>query len=261
MNDFIEYKASKLYYNRYGVGQKSILLFHGFGQDHSAFDSWFDRLRNEYTIISFDLYFHGNSVWSEPRAVEKEDWRKIIEQLIGREKLSELELVGFSMGGKFAFATLEMFPDQVKRMTLIAPDGIKVNFWYRLATYPLAMRALFESVVSNPTLFFSFARFLEAIGVINKYLLRFVMLQMDTPEKRRQVYCTWIQFRLLKFDMRSIGDLIKEKKILLRIVVGKYDKVIPAKDMNRLLKYVPEGKLEIIDTGHNNLIDKAAEFI
>jgi len=261
MNDFIEYKASKLYYHKYGAGQKSILLFHGFGQDHSAFDSWFDRLRSEYAVISFDLYFHGSSVWSEPRAVEKEDWRKIIELLIWKEKLNDLELAGFSMGGKFAFATVEMFPEKVKRMVLIAPDGIKTNFWYRLATYPRAMRLVFESVVSNPNLFFSFARFLEAIGVINKYLLRFVMLQMDTKEKRHQVYCTWIQFRLLKFDMRSISELINRNKIELKIIVGKHDKVIPAKDMNRLLKHVPTGKLEIIDAGHNNLIDKAAEFI
>jgi pimeloyl-ACP methyl ester carboxylesterase len=261
MNDFIEYKASKLYYIKHGAGQKSILLFHGFGQDHSAFDSWIEKLESEYTIISFDLFFHGNSVWNEPYAVAKQDWKKIIELLIQEERLNQFELAGFSMGGKFAFATLEMFPERVRKMTLIAPDGIKVNFWYRLATYPLAMRALFESIVANPTVFFSFARFLEAIGIINKYLIRFVMVQMDTPEKRRQVYCTWIQFRLLKFRMRSIGELINKKKIELQIVVGKYDKVIPAKDMNRLLKYVPEGKLEIIDTGHNNLVDKAAEFI
>jgi pimeloyl-ACP methyl ester carboxylesterase len=123
------------------------------------------------------------------------------------------------------------------------------------------MRALFESVVASPKLFFSLARSLEAIGVINKYLLRFVVLQMDTPQKRHQVYCTWIQFRLLRFDMRFIAELINKEKIDLKVIVGKHDKVIPATDMHRLLKYVPSAHLEVIDGGHNNLIDKAAEFL
>lgn len=257
----ITFHNSDLYYYRFGAGSKTILLFHGFGQDHSAFDSWIETLKNDYTIISFDIYFHGQSVWVESNPLTKEDWKNIVDLLIQKEKINDFELAAFSMGGKFAFATFELFPEKVKRMILIAPDGIKVNFWYRLATYPIAMRALFESVVSNPKLFFLLAKFLEAIGVINKYLLRFVTLQMDTMEKRHRVYCTWIQFRLLKFDMRSIAELINTNKIALKIIVGKHDKVIPAQDMNRLLKYVPDGKLEIIDAGHNNLIDKAIEFI
>jgi len=261
MNDCIEYKASKLYYYKQGVGQKAMLLFHGFGQDHSAFDSWIDKLKSDYTLVSFDLYFHGRSYWNDPNPVAKEDWKKIIELLVQKEKIGDLEIAGFSMGGKFAFATLEMFPEKVKRMILIAPDGIKVNFWYRLATYPILMRTLFESIVSNPTLFFSLAKFLETIGVINRYLLRFVDLHMNTKEKRQQVYCTWIQFRLLQFDMPSIAQLINERGISLRIIVGSHDRVIPVKDMNRLLKHVPEGKLDVIATGHNNLIDKAIEFI
>lgn len=261
MNDFIEYKNSKLFYRRQGAGPKTILIFHGFGQDHSVFDSWTDKLSDDYTMISFDLFFHGDSVWSEPNPVAKEDWKKIIELLFQKEKINDIELAGFSMGGKFAFATLEMLAERVKRIILIAPDGIKVNFWYRLATYPVAMRMLFESLVSKPRLFFSLAKSLEAIGFINKYLFRFVTLQMNTQEKRQQVYSTWIQFRQLKFDMRSVASLINDRKIALQIIVGKYDKVIPAKDMNRLLKYVPKGKLEIIETGHNNLIDKAVDFI
>lgn len=38
MKELIEYNGSKLYYYKYGAGQKVILLFHGFGQDHTAFN-------------------------------------------------------------------------------------------------------------------------------------------------------------------------------------------------------------------------------
>ena len=260
MSDFIEYRGSKLFYYKYGDGRKSILLFHGFGQDHTAFNSWIEVLKGDYKVYSFDLFFHGDSVWPNPDPVEKADWKKIIELFLQKEKIVEFELAGFSMGGKFVLATLESFPDRIKKIALVAPDGIKVNFWYRLATYPFLMRALFESFVSKPKVFFALARMLESMGLINKYLLRFVMVQMDTEEKRKRVYCTWIIFHLLKFDMKLVANLLNENAIPLKIFVGKFDKVIPEKDMNRLLKLVPEGKLEIVETGHNNLIDKAAAF-
>jgi pimeloyl-ACP methyl ester carboxylesterase len=260
MNLFIEYQNSKLFYYKYGVGQKAILLFHGFGQDYTAFESWIEELKNDFTIYSFDLFLHGQSTWAE-RPLEKEDWKNVMELFFQKEKINQFELAGFSMGGKFAFATLEAFPERIKRMVLIAPDGIKVNFWYRLATYPVAMRALFESFISKPNFFFSLARFLQSVRIIDKYLLRFVMLQMDTEEKRKRVYSTWIYFRHLKFEMRAIAELINQKNIALKIIVGRFDKVIPIKDMNRLLKHVPNGKLEILETGHNQLIPAAKEFI
>ena len=260
MKDLIEYKASKLFYYKYGVGQKAILLFHGYGQDHTAFESWIDLLKNDFTIYAFDLFLHGQSTWAE-RALEKEDWKNVITLFLQKEKINEFELAGFSMGGKFAFATLEAFPERTKRMLLVAPDGVKVNFWYRLATYPVAMRALFESFISKPDFFFSIAKFLQSVGIIDKYLLRFVMFQMDTEEKRKRVYSTWIYFRHLKFEMGSIANILIDKHIPLKIIVGKYDKVIPVKDMHILLKQVPHGQLQILETGHNQLIPAAKDYI
>ena len=260
MHNQIDYKENKLFYYKYGVGPKSILFFHGYGQDHTAFKSWTEILKNDYTIYSFDLFLHGRSTW-EPRPLEKVDWRNVIEIFLQKEEIATFELAGFSMGGKFAFATLEAFPEKIKRMLLVAPDGIKVNFWYRLATYPVAMRALFESFVSKPTIFFSLAKFLQSVGIIDKYLLRFVILQMDTEEKRKRVYATWIYFRHLKFEMKSIAELLKQENIPLKIIVGRYDKVIPVKDMQMLLKYVSEGQLQVLEAGHNQLIDAAKDFL
>ncbi len=260
MQNQIDYKESKLFYYKYGAGQNTILLFHGYCQDHFAFESWIDQLKNDFTIYSFDLFLHGQSIWPE-RALEKEDWKNVITLFLQKEKITEFELAGFSMGGKFTFATLEAFPEKARRMVLIAPDGIKVNFWYHLATYPVIMRALFESFISNPSIFFSLARFLQSVGIIDKYLLRFVTFQMDTEEKRKRVYSTWIYFRHLKFDMNSIAELLIERNIPLKIVVGRFDKVIPVKDMQILLRHVPNGQLEILETGHNQLIAAAKDFV
>ncbi|WHZ08568.1 MAG: hypothetical protein OJF59_002322 [Cytophagales bacterium] len=258
MGNVIEYKESKLFYYKSGTGQKCLLLFHGFGQDHTVFDSWFEVLKNDYTVYAFDHFFHGESVWNENRPLEKDDWKIILLLFFEKEKISEFEVAGFSLGGKFSLATLEIFSNRVKRIILVAPDGIKINFWYRLATYPLLMRGIFETVVAKPRFFFSFARFLQSMHIIDNYLLRFVMLQMDTEEKRKQVYAVWISFRPLNFEMKAIAQLINEGRIQLKIITGKYDKVIRASDMHRLLKFVAHGQFYEMECGHNQLIDRAA---
>jgi len=260
MSDFIEYAGSKLCYYKYGAGQKALLLFHGFGQDHTAFDTWCEVLKEDYTIYSFDLFFHGSSVWAGTDPLKKSDWKKMIELFMQKENIIEFELAGFSMGGKFVFATLESFPDQIRKVILVAPDGVKVNFWYKAATFPGLMN-VFESLVKKPEPFFSFIKLLEAFGVIDKYLLKFALSQMDTEEKRTKVYSSWIYFRLLEFDMHNIGRLVNDRKTPIKIFVGKLDRVIPPGSMSDLVKLAKHSHREVLDVGHSDLVNKTIPYL
>ncbi len=253
----IDYNKSKLTYYKYGDGSKNILLFHGFGQDHSAFHSWTEILKKDYTVYSFDLFFHGSSNWKDQNPLEKEDWRKILELFFEKEKVLEFELVGFSLGGKFALAALEIFPWRIKKITLLAPDGIKTGLWYSLATYPIALRILFKSIVLKPGRLWCLIKFLRFFHIVDRGLLRFAESQMDTGEKRRRVYNSWVYFRHLKFDLKKLTDRINSSNIPLIVIIGKYDKVIPPKNLNRFVAKINSQSLQIIDAGHNDLISKS----
>lgn len=257
----ISYEGSTLIFHRYGNGEKKILLFHGFGQDHRAFQSWIAVLKNDYTLFVFDLFFHGDSMWGNHEVLEKNDWKKIIGTLLTQEKINAFEIVGFSMGGKFALATLEAFPHQVKKITLLAPDGIKTNFWYSLATYPIAFRHLFKSMINRPQRFKALENFALKVRLIDKSLLRFVESQMNTPEKRERVYYAWVVFRHLKFNMKTIANIINSNKINITLFVGKYDKIITVKNMDLLLNKLDDYKLGILETGHNGVIQESAKVL
>jgi hypothetical protein len=85
---------------------------------------------------------------------------------------------------------------------------------------------------------------------------------MNIAEKRKRVYYSWVVFRQLKFEMKNIASIINSNQIRLLIMVGKYDKVIKAESVNRLLQYVNRYELEILDAGHNHLLEtRAAELI
>ncbi|MFM8913565.1 MAG: alpha/beta fold hydrolase, partial [Flammeovirgaceae bacterium] len=215
----------------------------------------------DYTLYSFDLFFHGQSHWHSREALEKSDWKEILLMFFQQESITDFELVGFSMGGKFALATLELFPDRVRKLTLLAPDGIRTSFWYSLATYPIATRALFKSMILHPSRLRTLAHILRALRLVDNGLLRFAEHQMNTEEKRRRVYYSWVYFRHLKFNLNSIAAIINHYQISLTLLVGRYDKVIQPKKMESFLTLVETKEFNILEAGHNDLIAKTAAEI
>ena len=257
--NFIVYGTSKLHYTKAGSGTVPMLLFHGFGQNHSVFEHWIERLGKDYSLYTFDLYFHGKSTWPIRSALEKKDWKEILSLFLLKEKIERFTVLGFSLGGKFALSTVEAYPEKIIKLYLLAPDGVKTSIWYSLATYPIAVRYFFKSMILKPGRLHELAKALRRLGIVDKGLLRFAESQMDTEEKRRRVYYSWVYFRHLTFDLRKMASLLNHYQTPVMMIVGKYDKVIEARDMNRFLCLVKNHQFEIIEAGHNDLIKKAID--
>jgi pimeloyl-ACP methyl ester carboxylesterase len=256
------FKNVTLHYIKSGSGPKSILLFHGFGQDHRVFDDLTNALANEYTIYSFDLFFHGESSWGKDEdPMEKEFWKELMAQFLTENSISKFNVLGFSMGGKFALACVELFPDLVEEIFLLAPDGIKTSFWYSLATYPHVFRKLFKSMISHHQRFTAVARAALRLRLIDKGVLRFVELQMNTEGKRKRVYYSWVVFRHLQFDLDKIASILNDRHIPLTLIIGRYDKIITAKNMQPFLDKLRIKRFETIEAGHNDLISKSLRVI
>jgi pimeloyl-ACP methyl ester carboxylesterase len=164
------------------------------------------------------------------------------------------------MGGKFALATLEGFPGRINDLVLIAPDGIKTNFWYNLATLPGWTEKLFRKMIVSPAYFKRIAYTLRRLRVVDKGLVRFAENQMDTRQKRIRVYYTWIIFKELTFQMEQIARLINKNSIRTQLFLGKYDRIITENNMQKLLKKLDHYQLIILESGHNQLIAQVANY-
>jgi pimeloyl-ACP methyl ester carboxylesterase len=258
----IRFNKSLLHFKVVGTGSRNLFIFHGFGQDHQAFQTVSDSLSSDYTLYVFDLYFHGKSEWGHDELpLEKDQWRSTVEMLLKEYHIERFSLAGYSLGGKFVLATAEAFPDKTEAIFLLAPDGIKTSFWYSLATYPILFRKLFKSMISHPARFTMIVNILKNAGLLDKGLVRFVELQMNTAEKRKRVYYSWVVFRRLEFDLKRIANIINHNSIPITLVIGKYDKVIKPENMQRLLRHLKNYRLEIVETGHNSLIRESIPFL
>jgi len=256
------FENTALNFDIVGSGARVLLMFHGFGQDHRAFQALEKPLSEAYTLYIFDLYFHGKSNWGYgEQPLEKSFWNQTLSAFFKKYQIVKFTLLGFSLGGKFVLATLEAFPEKIAAVYLLAPDGIKTSFWYSLATYPIPFRRIFRAMIRHHHWFTSIANSLRALGLMDKGLIRFVEHQMDTEEKRRRVYCSWVVLRHLRFNMTDIAAIVNKHAIPFCILAGQFDKVIMPANMHHLLKRIENYRLEILPCGHNGLIAESLPYL
>ncbi len=258
---FVTYRGSRLHYSKTGTGTKHLLIFHGFGQDRSVFDYLTRSLARHYTFYLFDLYFHGRSVWAhDEQTLSKREWTSTLSNFLTENNINRFSIGGFSLGGKFALTAVENFSDRIDDVILIAPDGIKTNFWYSLATYPLLLRKFFKSMILHPERFMKIAESLNRSGLVDKGLIRFAEYQMNSEEKRNRVYYSWVVFRHLTPDLQKVADAINTHSIRFTLIAGRYDKVIEPKNMDRFLRRLKKFRFEIVESGHTGLINQSIPY-
>ncbi|HRJ30482.1 MAG TPA: alpha/beta hydrolase [Cyclobacteriaceae bacterium] len=253
-DNFFPYKNAVLHFVKAGKGDKTLLIFHGFGQNAYVFQDFAEK-HLAYTIYSFDLFFHGKSSWGYgEKPLEKAFWVSCMETFLATHGINRFAVAGFSLGARFALCLAEGFATRIDHIYLLAPDGIKTSLWYSLATYPVLLRKLFKSMIYHPNRFYSLAKTMEKLKLMDKGLIRFAESQMNTEEKRSRVYFAWVVFRHLVFSKPRLIQKINDHGISVTLILGEYDKVITIKNLKPFAKEVKKLKIVTLKTGHNGLI-------
>ncbi|MEQ8926278.1 MAG: alpha/beta hydrolase [Fulvivirga sp.] len=258
----ITFENHVIHYHKLGNGPKALLAFHGFGLTGESFEPMAIALADEYTVYSFDLFFHGKSHWGDiNKPLKKKYWGDLIDHFTKEHDIDNFSILAFSLGGKFALATLEQHPKRVDEMIMLAPDGIQTQIWYNLATYPVAFQTYFRSMIVKPGRFFNILDLIKRMGLLDKGISKFAASQMNTIKKRRRVYYSWVVFKNLTFDMHTIARHINENTIEFTMYLGAFDKIITENGMQKLTSLLKKQKTHVLDCGHNNLIEHTAAFL
>jgi pimeloyl-ACP methyl ester carboxylesterase len=169
--------------------------------------------------------------------------------------------MGFSMGGKFALATLEHFFAQIDTIYLMAPDGIKTSFWYNVATYPGWLAGIFKRTVVKPQPFFRFVNVMNRYRLMHPGILRFAAFQMNSSGKRLKIYKSWTGFRLLVFDLKYLASILNTNKIPAIFILGQFDKIITAEGLKFFTSSLLNCQVITLKTGHSHLLEEVGRYL
>ena len=237
-----------------------MFCFHGFGRNANDFKTFEQSLSKEYTMYSFNLFSHGNSEYPVEKIhknqLTKSEFKQLFQKFIITKQISTFSLIGYSLGGKVALCLLELFPNQVDSLWLLAPDGIKLNFWYRFVTKTQIGSITYDLMLKNHSSFKTLVELLFTLKLLNKKVKKFTLNNMSTIEKRILVRNVWLIFKNLNPNLKEITAVIVQRSIPVYQFYGEYDKVIPHKIGNRFAKSIRQKhNLTILKKGHN-LISK-----
>jgi len=252
----LTYHDSKLYYQKHIGGEKTLLIFHGFGHTHQNMEvisQYF--LKKGYTVYSFDLFFHGNSTRTEAtKPISIQELKQIIDLFLQKENISTFELLSYSLGSRFALTILGLYPKQVAAIYLIAPDAIQLSKWYRFSTSTWLGNKLFALVTQYPIFYQLLLSCAEKLKLANPSAIRFARNQMKTLAEREKIYHTWMSFRKLYQPFDQLSEQINQHQIQFKLFLGKYDRMIPHKILIQKCQSIHQKHIYVYDTGHNQLI-------
>ena len=246
MNTFT-YKNTTVNYNDSGKGN-TVLLIHGFLENSNIWIDLTSQLNKRYRVISVDLLGHGKSeCYGYIHTME--DQADMLFALISELRLRKVSLVGHSMGGYVALAFAELYPDNVRSLTLLnssaqpdseerkinrdrAIDVVKKN---STAFIRMATQNLFNSEAHN-----LFANKIEA----------FTQQALKTP---LQGIIAALEGMKIRIDREALLHFSPYPKL---IIASENDTIIPLEDIKNQVTDT-EVTFKIIPGGHVSTIEQS----
>lgn len=264
----LSYKNSFIEYYCFGSGPKPAICFHGYGEEAISYEFLSKYAGDRFTFISVNLPFHGNTEWNDGLQFTQSDLSEIVEEILikNNSKLQtsnfKLTLLGFSLGGRAALCLSQVIPDKIEKLVLLAPDGLKVNFWYWLATQSWVGKRFFRFTMKYPGWFFGFLKLLNKLGFVNASIFKFVNYYIGDAKVRQLLYDRWTTLRKLKPGIKQIKDIVRKNNIQVRLVYGKHDRIILSSVGERFKMGIEEFcSLSVIQSGHQVLHEKHIDEI
>ncbi|GHB51707.1 alpha/beta fold hydrolase [Mongoliitalea lutea] len=248
-------------------GEGETLIFvHGLGSYGPAWKKNVEELSKHYRCIAVDLLGYGKSSKPEETYLLK-DQARVIQELVQNLGLSEIHLVGHSMGGQIAIHVGLAYPEIVKSLILVAPAGIETftdqqkAFFEMISPEAIAASSDQEIESNLKRNFYSYtddARFMIDDRIVIK----------DDPEFPR--YAAMVVNGIRGMVRQPVADLLGSLKIPVLVLFGANDDLIPNKLLNPHLtteavaasakKMIPDVKVNLIPAaGHMLMFEQAIE--
>lgn len=256
-----------IHYHEYGTGTKPMLAFHGYGMTGRQFEVLQKSILTKYRVYSFDHFFHGETQldnWTEqqiltgmPKAMIRnylEEWFNIN----GRQRIS---LMGYSIGANIALVLLEDYAEWIDEVILMAPDGLSVYKGFNFLMHQPVGKLLFKTVTKSKWLAPGVLKGLKKVKFIDESLYKIAYSEMDTPQKRQDVYYTLNLIKQLQPDVVKITSHINEHQVKCHLIFGKHDMLFPKSSAMPFISRLNNPQVHEVPMGHWLVTTQLDEYL
>ncbi len=251
MRKEIQHENIRLVYHMEGQGT-TVMLVHGFGEDHAVFNEMRAWLKNQYRVITPDLPGSGESELPQ-KELSMESLAEALEQIRQTEKIDQFILIGHSMGGYITMAYAEKYGHRLKgyglfHSTAAADDAEKKKTREKAIEFIKTHGSAKFLAEAIPKLFSEESR-KEQPQLIEEMTRRFSNFN---PEALIAYYEA-----MMKRPDRSA--VLQIAKVPVLFIAGKYDETIPLENMLKLVSLPEFSYIHICNhSGHMGMLEEPA---
>jgi pimeloyl-ACP methyl ester carboxylesterase len=249
----INLKSGRVFYRELGEGPVMLML-HANPGDSRDFSAVMPTLAKEFRVIALDWPGYGQSPFSgNPADASASAYYEVLKDFISLLDLTQLFLIGSSVGGNAAARYAIDFPANVRGLILVAPGGFtNHNFLTRSfcklqgSRFALPPRIWARSYLRRRT-----KTSLEMIERAGR--------EQASSSSKKVNQAIWRSFIRSDHDLRLESANIKSPTLLL---FGQFDLAIPAnKDGVVARQCIPGAKFVILPCGHASYAELPEMFL
>lgn len=226
------------------------VVFYGYGQHANRYLKLAELVQSHSNFLVIDLpYFKDDSMFC------KDSFFDFIKSIFQKYQIQSISILGFSLGARYAFVLCEQKTIPIQNVFWIAPDGIRTNIVYQIATSTMLGKYLFEKTIIHSNFFNTFFHFLKSIHLLPNDRYQFLMRNIQHKNDRYKLYYCWLNMKNMKPDFQHINANLSSQKSNIVAYFGRYDFIIKMDLAGKLKKMIPNAQIHILEDGHRILND------
>ncbi len=251
-----DYGVDQLSYFDAGVGEKTILLIHGFGEDHCIWKHQIEFFSKQHRVIAPNL--PGVQCAPLPlhhsQAPDLRMYVEVLHELMHHLKIEHYYIVGHSMGGYIGLSFADYYVNHVQGLLLLHSTTYEDNEAKKASRMKVA-------------------EFIEAWGV-SKYLESATPNLFSNEFKKKNPGIiqdiidsgtdiskeAMIQFVFAMRNRKSFTHLLQGSSIPVWILAGEEDLAVPIQDSLEQIKLLPStNSLVLKGVGHMGMLEATSQ--
>ncbi len=225
-----------------------IFAFYGYGQQAEVFLPLAEKIKAKYNLLVVDLPYQNDLP-----VIEKKQFEFFINELIKKYQVKKITGISYSMGSRFNLVMAECLPEKIEKLILVAPDGIHLRWWNKIATNTSLGHFLFSYFVKSEDVYLNLLSLLYNVKLIPKSMYAFSKWHMRDTECRTKVYHAWMNMKQLIPDLDTLNKVKTEHNFDIIAYFGKEDTIINGTCVKKLATKIPSANIVLLNKGHNLL--------
>ena len=246
----------RVFVRQWGRDKPLLIALPGFGYDGAHALPMVGVLTQQYTLVSIDLPFHGQTEW-EGNHFTPEGMIQLIRDVAKNYQVDRLTLMGHSLGGRIITCIASALGELAEELILLGPAGIGRH----QLVYPRFIQRFLEWTLRRPAWLEWIVTRGHQAGLISTFHRRYVEKQIIPPATRYRLFRTWNSLPGFQPESAKVRRALCQSSAAICVVLGERDRIIPNAEVSRYYARCPRFEEAFFDEGHELMTKEVAEWI